>query len=181
VHSTGSPPPWAAGARFADAASEQYGVDRSRIHYYGENPALDPTAIEAESTAENIRAGFAALVESMEPDDDLVLLMAGHGTFRDEVARFNIPGPDLTPEDLAGLLDGLGDRRITVVNTATASGPFVEALSADGRVVITATRSELQAQWAYVSTVTSHGYQVADGPTLRTLPGATGRRIVGDL
>lgn len=128
-------------SRFADAASERYGVDRSHIHYYGEDPELDPTAIEARSTAENIRAGFAALGESMGPEDDLVLIMAGHGTFRDDVARFNIPGPDLTPEDLGGLLDGLGNRRITVINTATASGPFVEALSGEGRTIITATRS----------------------------------------
>ncbi|MGI9629125.1 MAG: hypothetical protein ACR2QM_20040 [Longimicrobiales bacterium] len=128
-------------SRFADAASERYGVDRARIHYFGEKTELDPTAIKARSTAENIQAGFVELKEAMAPEDELVLLMVGHGTFRDDVARFNIPGPDLTPKDLADLLAGLGERRMTVVNTATASGPFVEALSGPNRTVITATRS----------------------------------------
>ena len=128
-------------SRFADAAMERYGVDRARIHYYGEDPELDPTSIRTRSTADNIRAGFVELKEAMAPEDDLVLIMAGHGTFRDETARFNIPGPDLTPEDFAALLDGLGDRHVTVVNTTTASGPFIEALSGPKRIVITATRS----------------------------------------
>ena len=69
------------------------------------------------------------------------MLLAGHGTFTGSEARFNIPGPDLSPQDVDDLLDGLGQRRITLVNTATASGPFVEALSAPGRTIITATRS----------------------------------------
>ena len=128
-------------SRFADAASERYGVDRSRIHYFGEDPDLDPTAITARSTAENISEGFVALKESMAAEDPVVVVMAGHGTFRDDIARFNIPGPDLTPPDLAALIAGLGPRPVTVVNMATASGPFIEALSAEGRTVITATRT----------------------------------------
>lgn len=128
-------------SRFADAASERYGVDRSRIRYFGEDPDLDPTAISARSTAENIGQAFVALKETLAPEDPVVVVMAGHGTFRDGIARFNIPGPDLTPPDLAGLIEGLGDRPITVVNMATASGPFIEALSAEGRTVITATRT----------------------------------------
>ena len=128
-------------SRFADAASERYGVDRARITYFGEKTELDPTTINARSTADNIRSGFAELAEAMTPEDDVVLLMVGHGTFRDNVARFNIPGPDLTPEDLDGLLDGLGDRQITVINTATASGPFLEPLSGPKRTIIVATKS----------------------------------------
>ncbi len=128
-------------SRFADAASERYGIERSRIHYFGEDPELDPTAIVARSTADNIRDGLVALAESLAPEDQVVLVMAGHGTFRDGVARFNIPGPDLTPPDLATLVDGLGNRPVTVVNMATASGPFIEALSGPGRIVITATRT----------------------------------------
>lgn len=60
-------------------------------------------------------------------------------------------------------------------------GPLVYTdTSRRGFMLITATRSELQAQWTYVDTVTSRQYQTAQGPTLRTLPGAAGRRIVSD-
>ena len=57
-------------------------------------------------------------------------------------------------------------------------GPLVYAdTSWRGWLTITATRSELQAQWSYVDTVTSTTYQVVNGPVLRTLPGPAGRRI----
>jgi len=128
-------------SRFADAANEKYGVPPERITYLAEKPDIDPTRIRARSTAENIRAAFGDIAASMAPTDDLVVLLAGHGTFRDRTARFNIPGPDLTPADMSVLLAGFGDRRVTFINTASASGPFVEALSGPNRTIITATRS----------------------------------------
>lgn len=128
-------------SRFADAATERYGVPPERITYLGEKTDLDPTRIRARSTADNIRSAFVEIAAAMSPTDELVILLAGHGTFRNGSARFNIPGPDLTAEDMAGLLSGLGDRRVTFVNTASASGPFVAALSGPGRTVIAATRT----------------------------------------
>ena len=128
-------------SRFADAATEKYGVPSERITYLGEKTELDPTRIRARSTAENIRAAFLEIGAAMAPADELVVLLAGHGTFRNDDARFNIPGPDLSPAELDELLDGLGRRRITFINTATASGPFIAALSAPNRTIITATRS----------------------------------------
>lgn len=128
-------------SRFADAATEKYGVPPERITYLGEKTDLDPTRIRARSTADNIRAAFAEIAAAMSPADELVVLMAGHGTFRNETARFNIPGPDLTADDMAALLGGLGDRRVTFVNTASASGPYVRALSGANRTIITATRT----------------------------------------
>ena len=128
-------------SRFADAAVERHGVDPARIVYLGEKPELDPTRISARSTAENIRSAFAELGASMAEGDELVVLLAGHGTFRDGEARFNIPGPDLSADDFGFLLEGLGDRRVTFVNTTSASGPFVEALSRPDRTIIAATRT----------------------------------------
>ena len=128
-------------SRFADAATEKYAIPPERITYLGEKTDLDPTRIRARSTAENVRTAFAEIAAAMSPTDNLVVLLAGHGTFRNEIARFNIPGPDLTAEDMAGLVAGLGDRRVTFVNTASASGPFVQALSGPNRTIITATRS----------------------------------------
>ena len=128
-------------SRFADAAVERYGVSPERITYLAERTDLDPTRIRGRSTIENIRAAFADVASAMAPGDELFVLMAGHGTFTGQDARFNIPGPDLSPADLDDMLDGVGARRVTVVNTATASGPFVEALSAPNRTIVTATRS----------------------------------------
>lgn len=128
-------------SRFADAASEKYGIPAERIVYLAEDVQLDPTRVHARSTGDNVRSAFARLGDVMAPGDELVVLLAGHGSFRDGQARFNVPGPDLTPGDFALLLDGLGNRRITLVNTTSASGPFVEPLSAPNRTIIAATRS----------------------------------------
>lgn len=58
-------------------------------------------------------------------------------------------------------------------------GPLVYAdTSRRGFMLVTATRQELSATWTYVDTVTSRSYQTSQGPTLHTLPGASGRRIV---
>lgn len=128
-------------SRFADAASEKYGVPAERIVYLAEDVQLDRTRVRARSTGDNVRSAFARLGGAMAPGDELVVLLAGHGTFRNGEARFNVPGPDLTPADFALLLDGLGNRRITLVNTTSASGPFVEPLSAPNRTIVAATRS----------------------------------------
>ncbi len=128
-------------SRFADAAAEKYGLPAERIAYLGESPNLDPTRISARSTAGNIRAALVGLASSMAPADQLVVFLAGHGTFRNGEARFNVPGPDLSPRDFAFLLEPLGDRPVVFVNAASASGPFLAALSGPNRTVITATRS----------------------------------------
>jgi hypothetical protein len=69
------------------------------------------------------------------------IVLIGHGSFDGRVAKFNVPGPDMSPADFAPLLKGLAPRRVVLVNTASASGPFIEALSAPGRTIVTATRN----------------------------------------
>ncbi len=70
----------------------------------------------------------------------LWLVLIGHGTFDGRTARFNLRGPDLSAQTLAEWLSPF-DRPLVVINGASCSGPFVPALSAPGRIVITATRS----------------------------------------
>jgi hypothetical protein len=47
----------------------------------------------------------------------------------------------MTPAEFVPLVSKLRSKRVVFVNTASASGPFVEALSGPGRVVLTATRT----------------------------------------
>jgi hypothetical protein len=70
-----------------------------------------------------------------------VIVLFGHGTFDGKTAKFNLPGPDMTPAEFAPLLARLRSTRVVMVNTASASGPFVETLSGPGRVVLAATRT----------------------------------------
>lgn len=78
--------------------------------------------------------------QAKEGSDPLWLVLAGHGTFDGQEARFNLRGPDLTPADLAAWLEPFR-RPLVVINTASASAPFIKQLAGTNRVVITATRS----------------------------------------
>ncbi|HVE16923.1 MAG TPA: hypothetical protein VNB29_09305 [Chthoniobacterales bacterium] len=71
---------------------------------------------------------------------DLWIVLIGHGTFDGRNAKFNLPGDDLSASDLAGWLQPF-QRRIIVLNLFSASGAFLPTLSANNRVVVTATRS----------------------------------------
>jgi hypothetical protein len=78
--------------------------------------------------------------EVARPGGELWLVFIGHGTFDGHTAKFNLRGPDISAEELAAVLKP-DKRPLAVINCASASGPFINALSAPGRVIITATRS----------------------------------------
>ena len=122
------------------AATERYGLPAENVTYLGEKIDLDPDMIADRSTMENVTAAIETLAERADPADQVAIVIFGHGSFTDR-ARINLPRRDPSAEDFAPLLDRLGRRRVTFVNTASASGPFLEALSGEGRVVMTATRT----------------------------------------
>jgi hypothetical protein len=95
------------------------------------------------ATREGIRAALGGLARRIAPDDLLLVVLIGHGTFDGTLAKFNLVGPDLDAREWNGLLRGVPGR-LVFVNTSSASFPFVEKLASKGRVVITATDSPLQ-------------------------------------
>jgi hypothetical protein len=78
--------------------------------------------------------------EVVKPAGDLWLVFLGHGTYDGRSAKFNLRGPDISATNLAEALRPCR-RPLVVIQSASASGPFLKALSAPGRVIITATRS----------------------------------------
>lgn len=77
----------------------------------------------------------------------LWLVLIGHGTDDGREARFNLRGPDVTAKELAEWL-APAKRPVAAVNCASASGSFVNLLSAGDRVVVTATRSGSESNYA---------------------------------
>jgi hypothetical protein len=114
------------------AASERLGVARERIVHLGDDQP---------ASRDSVQKAFAALAERAAPDDLVVVVLFGHGTFDGRAAKFNLSGPDMMAADFAPLVGKLPSRHVAFVNTASASGPFIEALKAPGRIIITATRS----------------------------------------
>jgi len=88
-----------------------------------------------------------ALADAANSSADLWLVFIGHGTFDNKQAKFNLHGPDISAEELSGWLKPL-KRRIVIIQGASASAPFINQLSAPNRVIITATRSGSEQNYA---------------------------------
>src|SRR5690606_4238048 len=82
-----------------------------------------------------------ALAARAGSNDRVLLVLIGHGSTQGGENRINLPGPDLTGRDFAALLNAFGTQRVAVVNTASASGGFIQDLAAPNRLVVTATKS----------------------------------------
>jgi len=95
------------------------------------------------STQQNVRTAIARLRLEVQKEDLLVILLVGHGTVDDGLAKFNLMGPDLTSEEWGTLLADLPGR-VIVVNTSGGSFPFLRDLASRGRIVVTATESTAQ-------------------------------------
>ncbi len=93
------------------------------------------------ATRQHIRETLGKVASEIKPDDAFALLLIGHGTYDNSEYKFNIPGPDITAEELASLLDKIPSGRQLVVNMTSASGGSLPVFAKKNRVVITATKS----------------------------------------
>ena len=97
-----------------------------------------------QATRPNVQRALGDLRKRMTRDDQLLVLLVGHGTSLDgDEAKFNLVGPDLTASEWSDLLKPLPGR-LVFVNTTGASFPFLRRLAGRGRVVLTATDSAAQ-------------------------------------
>jgi len=127
-------------ASFVDTLRGKFHYDPQRLIVLGETPE---DGVQ-KATRENVRAAFADLRKRMTKDDQLLVLLIGHGTSLDgDEAKFNLVGPDLSATEWNDLLRPLPGR-LVFVNTTGASFPFLRKLAGKGRVVLTATDAAAQ-------------------------------------
>ena len=124
-----------------EAAREKGGLTDATITYLGDKPELDAAHITARSTRANVEKAFADLAAKAQPADEVVIVLIGHGSFDGKIGAFNLAGPDLTTDDYAKLVGGIKSQRIVFVNTASASGAFLQPLAGPGRTIITSTKT----------------------------------------
>jgi len=133
---------------------EGLGGDPVYAEQFDEQVAAIERASMSLTAAENItlfRAGqasrdtileyFETLGSKIRTDDQLMIFLIGHGSYDEYEYKFNIPGPDLTGDDIANMLDELPNANQLLVNTSSASGAIAERLQDDKRMLILATRS----------------------------------------
>ena len=116
---------------FIDAAKKKDAVPDANVTYLSDK----------QSTRVGVEKAFADLAARVKPNDGVVVLLLGHGSFNGTQAAFNQLGPDLTVDEWAKLLGRLPAQRVAFVNTTSSSGAFLPAIAAPGRVVITATKT----------------------------------------
>ena len=123
------------------ASTERLGVVADHIVYLGERPGDAPGVIADRSTKESMASALAEMARTAGPEDRILVVLIGHGTGQGEEVEFNLPGPDLTPQELDVMLSDFPTQTVGVVNTTPSSGPFVGVLSGPNRVILTATRT----------------------------------------
>lgn len=124
-----------------DAAAKRGGVVADNIVYLSDKPDADPARINGRSTRENVEKTFSDVASRVKPNDEVFILLLGHGSFDSRGAAFNLPGPDLMAADYAKLLDKFTAERVVFVNTSSSSGGFLQPLAGPGRIIVTATKT----------------------------------------
>jgi hypothetical protein len=120
--------------RFTGWASELDKIFKSE-------PASQVTTLSgAQATRANIQARLGELAKQTKPEDHLVLLLIGHGSFDESDYKFNVPGPDITATELASLLDKIPAQQ-AVIDMTSASGGAIPILQKPRRILITATKA----------------------------------------
>jgi len=122
-------------------AAKKKGIVDANIAYLAENTEKDPAHIRARSTRENVTKAFTDVAARARPNDEVFILLIGHGSFDGRQGAFNLPGPDLSAADYADLLKKLATERVVFVNTSSSSGAFLEPLAGPGRTIVTATKT----------------------------------------
>jgi hypothetical protein len=127
-------------ASFESILRDKYGYRPECLFVFGDSGGPGVTR----ATRENLQHVFADLRRRLTKDDQLLVLLIGHGTSLDgEEAKFNLVGPDLSATEWGELLKPLSGR-LVFVDTSGASFPFLRKLAGRGRIVLTATDSAAQ-------------------------------------
>lgn len=139
------------GTALVAAASARFAIPDSMTWYLAEDSTRDARRIRGRSSRATIMATLTRMVGQAREGDRIVVVLMGHGSTQGSESRINLPGPDMSAGDFAQVL-GPSPATVVFVNTASASGEFIKALSGPRRIVITATKSAREANETYFPT-----------------------------
>ncbi|HEY3827443.1 MAG TPA: hypothetical protein VGL82_22980 [Bryobacteraceae bacterium] len=107
----------------------------------GQTDRIVETLKGPDATRARMEASLNRIASQSKPQDAFVLMMIGHGTFDGAEYKFNLPGPDISGTEIAGLLNKIPAGRQLVVDMTSCSGGATSELKKENRTVITATKS----------------------------------------
>src|SRR5260221_3492872 len=86
----------------------------------------------SDATKARLTDTLGQIAREAKPEDEFTLILIGHGSYDGEVYKFNLPGPDISGEDLALFCDRIPAKRQLIVNTTSASGGSIGGLQKAG-------------------------------------------------
>jgi len=131
---------------YASQFSQWAGLWQSAAAKAGAEPVLIGRSPEA-GTTDRDRLHAIVVEKASTGREPLWIVMIGHGTFDGREAKFNLRGPDLSDAEFAQWL-APSKRPIVLINCASGSGPFINRLSGQDRVVVTSTKSGYELNFA---------------------------------
>lgn len=115
-------------ARFDSHLTKKCGVPASQVQILS----------GAAATSKAILNSIRELGTRLQPEDQFILLLSGHGENAD-IPTFAVQGPDLSAQQLAEALHALPAKNQIILNFSASSGDFLKSLAAPNRVNIAAT------------------------------------------
>ncbi len=130
------------GAGGSDEFHTQFEAATESWRQHANEAGMEVLQVGEEKDGKMPRDQLQDLLQSLssESPQPLWIVFIGHGTYAQKKAKFNLVGPDLSAQELGSWIERF-QRPVAVINCSSASGPFVNELSAPGRVIVTATRS----------------------------------------
>jgi len=133
---------WSSG--MVQALTDEMGIPRANIVFLTEDPSANETLANGKATKAELAKAFDKLVAKVPGDGRLLVFLIGHGSFDGVDYKFNLVGPDATGSELKTWLDRFDKRQVVLVSSTPCSGILTKTLSQNGRIVITATKSEFE-------------------------------------
>ena len=131
----------ALGSRLTTALSTKYGIPASNIAWLGEDSTNASKMYKGRSTSQNIMRELDAIGAAVKPNDQVLIILIGHGSGQGEDTKFNIPGPDVSAKEFSTALMRFAAQRVAFLDLTTASGDALAVMSTPNRIVVTATKS----------------------------------------
>jgi hypothetical protein len=135
---------WNWSSQMVQILKDEMRIPRENIVLLTEDPSMNATLVNGKATKAELAKAFDGLVAKMPADGQLLVFLIGHGSFDGVDYKFNLVGPDATAAELKTWLDRFEKRRVVLVSSTPCSGVLIKTLSRNGRVVITATKSEFE-------------------------------------
>lgn len=128
---------------FVETLRDKFGYPDDHVVVLAEQESFSV----ARATQTNVQRALGDLRKRLTKEDQLLVLLIGHGTSVDgpggDDAKFNLVGPDLRATEWDELLKPIA-AKLVFIDTTAGSFAFLKRIAGHGRVVLTATDSAAQ-------------------------------------